>query len=136
MLRGVRGATTVEANDRRQIMDRVAEMLKMMVTANTINTEDIGAAIFSATPDLDAAFPATAARTVLGWSEVPLFGTQEIEAANGLPFCIRVLLLWNSAKAQPDINHVYLHGASVLRADAKAGNGTRGSDPEPGDDPR
>ncbi|HMM20244.1 MAG TPA: chorismate mutase [Selenomonadales bacterium] len=115
-MRGVRGATTVEANDRGQIMARVAEMLEALVAENHMEPDELAAAIFSATPDLDAAFPAAAART-LGWSEVPLFGAQELEAEGGVPLCIRVLLLWNTDKQPKEIKHIYLHGASVLRPD-------------------
>lgn len=118
LLRGVRGATTVEANERGLIMARVTEMLSVLVVENNIELTDLGAAIFSATPDLDAAFPAAAART-LGWGEVPLFGTQELDVEGGVPLCIRVLLLWNSDKNQNEIKHIYLHGASVLRPDLR-----------------
>lgn len=116
MLRGVRGATTVEANDKEQISRRTAELIAAMAAENGIVSDDIGAVIFSSTPDLDAAFPAAAART-MGWSEVPLFGTQEIANPDAVARCIRVLILWNTAKGQKEIRHVYLHGATVLRQD-------------------
>lgn len=116
MLRGVRGATTVEANDKEQISRRTAELIGTMAAENGIAEGDIGAVIFSSTPDLDAAFPAAAARA-MGWSEVPLFGTQEIANPDGVVRCIRVLILWNTDKGQKEINHIYLHGATVLRQD-------------------
>lgn len=116
MLRGVRGATTVTANNREEIFDRVAELLAAIVRENVINTEDIGAVIFSSTPDLNAAFPAAVARK-LGWMQVPLFGTQEIECPEALPLCIRVLILWNTDTCQRDIKHIYLHEAVSLRQD-------------------
>ncbi len=116
MLRGVRGATTVEANDREEIIRRTAELLGKMAAENGIAADDIGAVIFSSTPDLDAAFPAAAARAI-GWSDVPLFGTQEIANPNGVARCIRVLILWNTARGQKEIRHIYLHGAAVLRPD-------------------
>jgi monofunctional chorismate mutase, gram positive type, clade 1 len=116
VLRGVRGATTVEANDRDAIFERTTELIKAMIERNGIVSEDIGAVIFSSTPDLDAAFPAAAARA-LGWSEVPLFGTQEIANPQGVSRCIRVLVLWNTDKGQKEITHLYLHGAAVLRQD-------------------
>ncbi|HWQ62459.1 MAG TPA: chorismate mutase [Negativicutes bacterium] len=116
MLRGVRGATTVEANDKEQISCRTAELITAMAAENGIVSDDIGAVIFSSTPDLDAAFPAAAAR-VMGWSEVPLFGTQEIANPDAVARCIRILILWNTAKGQKEIRHVYLHGATVLRQD-------------------
>jgi chorismate mutase len=116
MLRGVRGATTVSANNRDEIFERVAELLTAIVQANKMNTKDIGAAIFSSTSDLNAAFPAAGARK-LGWNEVPLFGTQEIECPDALPLCIRVLLLWNTDTEQHSIQHIYLHDAVCLRQD-------------------
>ncbi len=116
MLRGVRGATTVEANDKEQISRRTAELIGTMAAENGIAEGDIGAVIFSSTPDLDAAFPAAAARA-MGWSEVPLFGTQEIANPDGVARCIRVLILWNTDKGQNEIRHIYLHGATVLRQD-------------------
>ena len=116
MIRGIRGATTVEANCAESIIARVQELLSALVDANEINSEDIGAVIFSSTPDLDAAFPAVAARRI-GWNEVPLFGTQEIDQPDGVKKCIRVLLLLNTERSQQEIRHQYLHGATVLRPD-------------------
>jgi chorismate mutase len=116
LLRGVRGATTVEQNDYEQILSRTAELLTELINANDMKTEDIGAVIFASTPDLPAAFPAAAARRI-GWDTVPLFGTQEIENPDGVPLCIRVLILWNSDLPQTAIQHVYLHHAARLRPD-------------------
>ncbi|WP_371371464.1 chorismate mutase [Sporomusa aerivorans] len=116
MLRGVRGATTVTANNREEIYERVAELLAAIIQENKMSIEDIGAAIFSSTPDLTAAFPAAGARR-LGWTEVPLFGTQEIECPDALPLCIRVLILWNTEISQKNIRHIYLHDAVCLRQD-------------------
>jgi len=118
MLRGIRGATTVTANNREEIFVRVAELLETIEQENELKTEDIGAVIFSSTPDLDAAFPAAGARKV-GWTHVPLFGTQEIECPDAVPLCIRVLILWNTDLGQQDIRHVYLRDAVVLRQDIK-----------------
>lgn len=118
MLRGVRGATTVEGNDLQAIITRVAELLNVLQVQNEINLEDIGAVIFSSTPDLTAAFPAAAARRI-GWDDVPLFGTQEIDNPHGVPKCVRILILWNTTRGQSAIKHSYLHGAAVLRPDLK-----------------
>ena len=119
MLRGVRGATTVDHNDHEQILSRTAELLIELVSANHIQTEDIGAVIFASTPDLPAAFPAAAARR-LGWDNVPLFGTQEIDNPDGVPLCIRVLILLNTDLPQAAIQHLYLHNAARLRPDLAA----------------
>ena len=118
MLRGVRGATTVEVNEAGPIIERVGELLLAMMRENKMDLEDIGAVIFSSTPDLNSAFPAVGARKI-GWNEVPLFGTQEIENPNGLPLCIRALILWNTDRSQKEIHHVYLHGAVGLRPDVQ-----------------
>ena len=116
MLRGVRGAITIDVNIREMIIERVVELLEAMIAANQINKEDVGAVIFSSTPDLNAAFPAAAARSI-GWLEVPLFGTQEADIDGGLLQCVRVLILWNTDKVQQEIKHIYLRGAVVLRPD-------------------
>jgi len=116
MVRGVRGATTVENNEATAIIERVKELLQKLIQENEIALDDIGAAIFSSTPDLDAAFPAVAARQ-LGWGLVPLFGTQEMDIEGGLPHCVRVLLLLNTELPAAAIRHVYLHGAMALRPD-------------------
>ncbi len=118
MLRGVRGAITVESNDHSIICARVIELLTAILQKNEIFPEDIGAVIFSSTPDLNAAFPAEGARK-MGWSEVPLFGTQELDNPGGISGCVRVLILWNTDLPQREIKHVYLRGAAVLRQDIK-----------------
>jgi chorismate mutase len=121
LLRGIRGAITVDENDSAEIVEKVAELLSSMVQANKIEIEDIGAVIFSSTPDINSAFPAVAARN-LGWTEVPLFGTQEIDSPSGVPYCIRVLILLNTELSQAAIKHIYLRGAVVLRQDINKDN--------------
>jgi len=117
--RGVRGATTVEDDDRDAILSATRELLLAMVESNGIQPGDLAAIFFTCTPDLGAAFPAEAARN-LGWSDVPLMDAQEMAVPGALPRCIRVLLLWN-ADCRPDqIRHVYLRGAGVLRPDLAA----------------
>lgn len=116
MLRGIRGATTVEKNDAQEIYDAVVELLSRLNEVNDIDPDNIGAVIFSSTPDLTAAFPAAAARR-MGWCDVPLFGTQEIDQTEGVPKCIRVLILLNTEKTQKEIQHIYLKEAKRLRRD-------------------
>jgi chorismate mutase len=89
-----------------------------MVQANGIEPADVASALFTATADLTAAFPARAARQ-LGWSLVPLLDAQEIPVSGSLPRCIRVLLLWNTARGQADIRHIYHRGAATLRPDLR-----------------
>lgn len=116
LVRGIRGAITVDHNKPTEIVERTTELLIAMVEANKIETTDIAAINFSSTADLNSQFPAVAARN-LGWIEVPLFGTQEIDCPNGLPLCIRVLILLNTDLPQSAIKHSYLRGATVLRPD-------------------
>lgn len=120
-MRGIRGAITVENNESDEIIENVAELLSAIVQANKIEIDDIGAVIFSSTPDINSAFPAVAARK-LGWLEVPLFGTQEIDSPTGLMHCIRVLILLNTELSQKEIKHIYLKGAVVLRQDITKDN--------------
>jgi len=119
MLRGVRGATTAISNDPESIRCATKNLLVALTKANALQPNDIAAVIFSSTPDLNAAFPAAAARE-LGWNEVPLFGTQEIECPTGIPLCVRVLILLNTDKSQREIQSVYQAGAVVLRPDLSA----------------
>ncbi len=112
--RGVRGATTVEANDRDQILARTTELLEAIVELNGIRSEDVASAWFTVTPDLDAEFPAFAARE-LGWTEVPLICSQEIAVPGALARCIRVLLHWNTDRSQAEVRHAFLHEARTLR---------------------
>ena len=114
--RGVRGATTVESNDRDQILTATRHLLALMIRQNGIEPEDVGSAIFSAKTDLNAEFPALAARQ-LGWLEVPLICTNEIEVPSGLPRCLRILVNWNTTKSQSEIQHVYVKEAKKLRPD-------------------
>ena len=118
LLRGIRGAITVDKNESVEIVERVAELLAAIKQNNKFDIEDIGAVIFSSTPDINSTFPAVAARN-LGWTEVPLFGTQEIDSSNGIPRCIRVLILLNTELSQKAIKHIYLRDAVVLRQDIK-----------------
>lgn len=114
--RGVRGATTVESNSRDEILTTTRQLVALMIRLNEIDPEDIGSAIFSATRDLNAEFPALAARQ-LGWLDVPLLCTHEMEVPGSLPLCIRVLVNWNTEKTQSEITHVYMKEAVKLRPD-------------------
>ena len=116
MLRAVRGATTAMANEPEAVRTATKNLLVALTKANALKPGDIAAVIFSSTPDLNAAFPASAARE-LGWNEVPLFGTQEIDCPSGVPLCIRVLILLNTDKSQHEIQPIYQAGAVVLRPD-------------------
>ena len=112
--RGIRGATTVERNDRDAIRAASRELLQVLVRLDGHRPEDIGYAWFTVTPDLNAEFPAFAARE-LGWTEVPLMCGQEIPVPGALTGCIRVLIDWNTAKSQHEVHHAFLHRAKELR---------------------
>jgi len=116
MCRGVRGATTVEANERGEILQATRQLLALMIRANEVRREDVGSAAFTVTKDLDAEFPALAARQ-LGWLDVPLLCSYEISVPGSLGRCIRILIHWNTDKAQSEIRHVYLKDAQRLRPD-------------------
>jgi len=114
--RGIRGATTAEDNEREAILARTRELLDKLIEANGIEPEDVASAIFSTTPDLNAEFPALAARQ-LGWNDVALLCTHEVAVPGSLQKCIRVLIHWNTARSANEIHHVYLHEAENLRPD-------------------
>ena len=116
-LRGVRGATTVESNSKEKIWRAARLLITEMMTANDLNVEQIGAAIFSSTEDLTAAFPSTGARQLPGFDLVPLFDARQLAIEDSLPRCIRVLLLVDVEKNARDICHVYLGEAKKLRPD-------------------
>lgn len=114
--RGVRGATTVESDDREQILKATRQLLALMIRRNGIESADVASALFTLTNDLTAEFPALAARQ-LGWLDVPLLCGYEVSVPGSLSRCIRVLIHWNTTKQQKAIQHVYLHGAVKLRPD-------------------
>jgi len=114
--RGIRGATTADANTREAILEATQELLEGLIEKNEIDQESIAAAIFSTTPDLNAEFPAVAARTKLGWQHIALFNTHEMAVPNDAPKCIRVLLLVNTDKASSELINLYMRGAINLRA--------------------
>ncbi|MGC8487342.1 MAG: chorismate mutase [Clostridia bacterium] len=115
-MRGIRGAATVDDNSRESILTTTRELLHEMQSRNAIQSEDLAAVLFSLTDDLDAAFPAEAARQ-LGWVNVPLMCFQEVRVPGALERVVRVLMLWNSDVPQPAVHHVYQGAAAVLRAD-------------------
>ncbi len=114
--RGIRGAICVTENNSRAILRASRKLLEAIVAANGLQAQDVASIIFTATPDLDAAYPARAARE-MGWTDTPLLCMQEMAVADSLACCIRVLVLWNTDCAPTDIHHVYLGQASSLRPD-------------------
>ena len=112
--RGIRGATTADANTRESILEATRDMLERLIHENDIREEDIASAIFSTTSDLNAEFPAVAARQ-LGWLDTALFCTHEMAVPGSLERCIRVLIHWNTTHRASEIRHVYIRGAQNLR---------------------
>ena len=112
--RGIRGATTVEHNDREEILAATTELLNLMTCQNELQVEDIASAIFTVTEDLDAEFPALAARQI-GWTEVAMLCAREIPVPDSLGKCIRVLLHVNTTRRASEIQHVYIRRAVGLR---------------------
>ena len=116
MVRAVRGATTVESDDIEEIIAGTVSVLKKMVEENKIETDDIISVIFTMTHDLNAGFPAAAARR-LGWTDVALMCMNEIDVPGSLKKCIRILMHINTEKKNTDIRHIYLKEARELRPD-------------------
>ena len=111
---GIRGATTVEENSREAILDATKELLQCIVADNEVKKSQVAAVWFTTTQDLNAEYPALAARR-LGWMNVALLCAHEMLVPNSLPMCIRVLMLVNTEKAPQDLKYVYLKGAVGLR---------------------
>ncbi len=130
MIRGVRGATTVTENTATAIFEATQELLVEILDVNRLcadaknptfeELEAVCSIIFTVTKDLDAAFPAEAARNGLGMKFVPLLNALEIHVPNRLERAIRVMLHLNTNKSQREIKHVYLRGAVVLRPDLES----------------
>lgn len=120
-VRGIRGAITVEANEKELILNATLELLNKIVAENQIVPEDIGCVLITVTNDLDDTFPASVIRQMNGWELVPLMCSLEMPVKGSLQRCIRFMVMLNTDKKQDEINHVYLEGAKVLRPDlAKA----------------
>ena len=115
-VRGLRGATTADANTSDDILDATRELLERLVEANDVDTDDIAAVTFSATKDLNAEFPAVAARVHMGWTNVAIMCGHEMDVPGGQERCIRVLILVNTDKRPQDLEMVYLRDAANLRA--------------------
>lgn len=114
MLRGIRGAITVEKNEKKEILKATRELLESLLEQNSVQSQDIASIFFSMTPDLNAEFPALAARE-MGLDLVPLLCVSEIDKPGALKKCIRILIHVNTDKSLDQIRHLYLKGAKVLR---------------------
>ena len=130
MVRGIRGATTVTANDREAILDAASELLEAIVRLNEIEHDHVASIIFTATADLNAEFPAVAARQ-LGWTDIALECMPEMNVPGSLQRCLRILMHVNTPRSPRELVHVYLRGARALRPDlvapVTADGGTNGA---------
>ena len=116
-IRGIRGATTIQADEPEQVLAATYELLQAILAANPgLETADIASAVFTVTEDIASAYPALAARR-MGWDLVPMVCTREIPVPGSLALCIRALIHWNTDREQAAIHHVYLHAAVSLRPD-------------------
>ena len=119
-IRGIRGATTVTADQPDLILQATCELLEAILEENTgLQPKDVASAIFTVTDDLNSTFPAQGARE-MGWGLVPMMCAREIPVPDSLPRVIRVLVHWNTDVPQSEIKHVYLHDAVKLRPDLVA----------------
>ena len=126
-VRGIRGATTASANTAEAITEATEELLNQLISLNSLDKDEVCFAYFTTTHDLTAEFPAFAARR-LGWLEVPLLCGHDMDVRlpnpRGVPMCIRILLLYNTAKPQSAMRFAYLRGAQAIKADLETLKGT------------
>ena len=126
-VRGIRGATTAEANTAEAITEATQELLVELTRLNDLDKDEVCFAYFTTTQDLTAEFPAYAARR-LGWLEVPLLCGHDMDVPlpnpRAVPMCIRILLLYNTAKPQSAMRFAYLRGARAIQADLEILKGT------------
>jgi chorismate mutase len=126
--RGVRGATTADANTPEAILEATRHLLALMVHANGIQPEDVASVIFTTTPDLNAEFPALAARQ-LGWTDLALLCSHEMAVPGALQRCVRILIHWNTEKPARELAHIYIKGAANLRPDRSSLPPMNGNEP-------
>ncbi len=115
-VRGIRGAINVASNSKEEILSKSRELLEAMVEANKVRAADVAVAIFTLTPDLNAEFPAIAARR-MGWTDVPLMCAAELDVPKAMVKVVRILLLVNTSRPSSKIRHQYLGDTPRLRPD-------------------
>ena len=115
-VRAIRGATQLEHDDREHLFERTIELVRAVLDANALSSDDLVSIFFTCTPDLRSDFPAAAARE-MGMGDVPLMCAVVIDVPGALPHVVRLLAHVNTDVPRQDVRHVYLHGATVLRRD-------------------
>ncbi|MHB1127182.1 MAG: chorismate mutase [Bacillota bacterium] len=122
MVRGIRGAISVSGNTAEEIKTATKELLQVIIDENHVDLDDIASVIFTVTRDLNAEFPAAAARE-MGWVYVPLMCATEIDVPGGTQGLVRVLMHVNTTKSPREIRHIYRGKAALLRPDlSETGN--------------
>ncbi|MCA1063181.1 chorismate mutase [Rossellomorea sp. AcN35-11] len=119
MIRGIRGATTTDSDNEKEVLLSTESLLKEMILHNGIVPDDVASVFISATSDITSVFPAKALRNLTDWKHVPVMCMQELDVPHGLPFCIRVMIHYNTSTPQKDIQHIYMKNAVSLRPDLK-----------------
>ncbi|WP_026694828.1 chorismate mutase [Peribacillus kribbensis] len=117
MIRGIRGAITVEKNEEQTIIRAAERLVRDLIKENSIEPDHVASVLISVTDDIDAAFPARGLREIEGWTYVPVMCMREIPVPQSLGMCIRVMMHVNTKIEQENIHHVYLEGAVALRPD-------------------
>ncbi|HAQ07204.1 MAG TPA: chorismate mutase [Bacillus bacterium] len=117
MIRGIRGAITVDHNEETEIVAASEKLFREAIAANGITANNVVSVFISATEDLTAAFPAKALRNIEGWTYVPVMCMKELSVPSSLEMCLRIMIHINTDIPQQEINHIYLEGAKVLRPD-------------------
>ena len=120
--RALRGAISIDSNTEEAILAGTKTLLKELFDQNVVHSKDIVSIFFSLTPDLNATFPARAARQ-MGYKEAPLFCMQEIDVPDALEKCLRILVHINSEKTNTELQHCYLKEAASLRPDYPSSKG-------------
>ena len=115
-VRGVRGATQCERDDRDELLEVTTELVEAVLSTNALSHDDLISIVFTTTPDLTAEFPAYAARQ-MGIIDVPLLCASEIAVPGSMPRVLRLLAHVDTDLARKDVRHVYLRGAAALRSD-------------------
>lgn len=115
-VRALRGATTLERDEREHMMERTQELIHALFERNGLVEDDLVSIVFTATDDLHSAYPAEAAR-VAGITHVPLLCARELEIDGGIRRCVRLLVHAYTARGVRDLRHAYLHEARQLRTD-------------------
>jgi chorismate mutase len=116
VVRAVRGATTVDADTREQVIERTQELVAALMERNGLSEDDLISIVFTATDDIHSSFPAEAAREA-GITHVPLLCARELEIDGGIAACIRILVHAYTDLGIRELRHPYLHGAKQLRTD-------------------